>query len=1021
MAIPGERMKKVVLTFARMNPITSGHAKLVDKIKAEARRIGGDPKIYLSHSTDAKRNPLDYNKKVLLAKRAFGPSVIKSSARNIFDALKELEKKYTDAVIVVGSDRVSEFKALMIKYNNKDFHFNTINVISAGERDQDSDNISGISATKMRAAVAAGDYDFFKKGTPTTMSDKEKKDMYNTIKRAMHVEETEVIEDIEDLDFTDDQLDAFILSEDLDALDEADDIDALFDLEHIEEAPLSIQARLKRARAMRRLAPRMKRKKEIQAKRMADPKRLAKRSRRAAIKILRKRYAGAAGKRYASLSPTAKISVDRLIANKMSMIKRIATRLGPKVRKAEMARLQRSRTHKEEVDINSMFENFIGSEEIVESRSTFKDFSEAVVRRTDVKLVKVRLPDGRSVWKREKPAIEIGSGKYESVQVGEDVDIEQVDEKTLTPNEKRKKEEIVLSLKKKGMASGKAHAIATATAKRVTESMKNYKEEVEQVDEINEGKLETLDAWAKKHEKLGHKITKDNKTGRYHAWNGTKHLDAYTAKRVTESVKNYKDSDPVDSMTLSILSDMFKDVHGFRPRGTIMGNIKTMGQADKEFARLERDMKDEADYNKQRRIERNLNKRKKELDKMKDREIQKNRSWGPSSSATAMANAFANARRKGMKEEVEQVDESPAQWRREANARRAITHKNNPHNVVRRQLRLGKKGFFVTKASTDKEKGVDESKKSPLMRLKAFDKSRVAAGKKPIFTDKKDGKKTVVDPKTEVSEISQSTAQRHLNKTDIEQVDELSREKLQKYLNKTASPEAQKARKKGRDLAHAKQFFRPVNKDGWAKHMKEATSFKEPEFEKPDAGVKKVDLLLRAGLVPRKDVGKYRLALKNPSVTSKSPVLRAKISELLQRLLDMTTKDPLIFNKLRANVAKIKGVDEQLSNAVIKTFVDLKEKADDNDVPLFILVELFGREDDINKAYNRVNSFINNGAARNIDSDLAEQLALATAKDRIKREKMDDKVRHDNMIDQATKADRNFKSRAAALKKKQSE
>lgn len=50
-------------------------------------------------------------------------------------------------------------------------------------------------------------------------------------------------------------------------------------------------------------------------------------------------------------------------------------------------------------------------------------------------------------------------------------EVEQVDEKTLTSAEMKKREEIVMSLKKKGMEKSKAYAIATATAKRVAEDV----------------------------------------------------------------------------------------------------------------------------------------------------------------------------------------------------------------------------------------------------------------------------------------------------------------------------------------------------------------------------------------------------------------------------------------------------------------------------------------------------------------------------------------------------------------------
>ena len=53
--------------------------------------------------------------------------------------------------------------------------------------------------------------------------------------------------------------------------------------------------------------------------------------------------------------------------------------------------------------------------------------------------------------------------------------------------------------------------------------------------EVNEGKEQSLADWEAKHRKMGCKITKDNKTGTYHAWQGTKHMDSYsTANNVEE-------------------------------------------------------------------------------------------------------------------------------------------------------------------------------------------------------------------------------------------------------------------------------------------------------------------------------------------------------------------------------------------------------------------------------------------------------------------------------------------------------
>ena len=79
------------------------------------------------------------------------------------DVATELNGKYDKLVMVVGSDRVKDFKALLNKYNGVDsthgsYKYEDIQIVSAGERDPDAEGVSGMSASKMRAAAASGDY-----------------------------------------------------------------------------------------------------------------------------------------------------------------------------------------------------------------------------------------------------------------------------------------------------------------------------------------------------------------------------------------------------------------------------------------------------------------------------------------------------------------------------------------------------------------------------------------------------------------------------------------------------------------------------------------------------------------------------------------------------------------------------------------------------------------------------------------------------------------------------------------------
>ena len=69
-------------------------------------------------------------------------------------AVEMYDKGYTNINMVVGSDRVQEFKTILNKYNNvKSRHgfydFLDIKVTSAGERDQ-TRRCTGMSASKMK-------------------------------------------------------------------------------------------------------------------------------------------------------------------------------------------------------------------------------------------------------------------------------------------------------------------------------------------------------------------------------------------------------------------------------------------------------------------------------------------------------------------------------------------------------------------------------------------------------------------------------------------------------------------------------------------------------------------------------------------------------------------------------------------------------------------------------------------------------------------------------------------------------
>ena len=192
-----EEERTVYFTFGRMNPPTIGHEKLMTKL---SEKSGKNPyRVYLSHSQDAKKNPLTFNEKVKYARKMFPKHArqIMSDMRvkTVFDAATKLYNEgFKKVSMVVGSDRINEFNALLNKYNGKKgrhgfYNFENINVVSAGERDPDADGAKGMSASKMRQAVMEKDFTSFSQGLPRSVSNSEAKKLYNSVRSGMGLKE----------------------------------------------------------------------------------------------------------------------------------------------------------------------------------------------------------------------------------------------------------------------------------------------------------------------------------------------------------------------------------------------------------------------------------------------------------------------------------------------------------------------------------------------------------------------------------------------------------------------------------------------------------------------------------------------------------------------------------------------------------------------------------------------------------------------------------------------------------------
>ena len=187
-----------VFTFGRFNPPTTGHEKLLDAVAGQAKKNVGAPYyVFASHSENAKKDPLPYAKKVAYMKKMFpkhARNIVVDKARNVFEIAVSLHNKgHKSIVMVVGSDRVTEFNGLLNKYNGVEarhgyYGFDNIEVISAGERDPDAEGVTGMSASKMRAAASSNDFDTFKLGVPSTF--KQGMSLFKDVRKYMGIRES---------------------------------------------------------------------------------------------------------------------------------------------------------------------------------------------------------------------------------------------------------------------------------------------------------------------------------------------------------------------------------------------------------------------------------------------------------------------------------------------------------------------------------------------------------------------------------------------------------------------------------------------------------------------------------------------------------------------------------------------------------------------------------------------------------------------------------------------------------------
>jgi hypothetical protein len=182
--------KTAAVAFGRMNPPTIGHQKVVAAIlkqKADAHFLF----VSQTHKPTGKNktryeNPLPFDVKLGFIEKAFpNIDIGDTSVSTAIGLLQFLEKQGFDNVIFVGgSDRVASFTELFNNQNGVDYNLKSIKVVSSGARDPDAEGAEGMSASKMRAAAIANDFESFKSGLPSGL-ESDAKEVFAAVRQGL--------------------------------------------------------------------------------------------------------------------------------------------------------------------------------------------------------------------------------------------------------------------------------------------------------------------------------------------------------------------------------------------------------------------------------------------------------------------------------------------------------------------------------------------------------------------------------------------------------------------------------------------------------------------------------------------------------------------------------------------------------------------------------------------------------------------------------------------------------------------
>lgn len=202
--------KKAVFIFGRFNPPTAGHEMLINHAIGIQESENRELFVFISRGTGGTnkkkqiQNPLEFDDKLQLLDDVFPDVnfVTDPMANNPYNAGYWLrDHGFTNVKMVAGSDRVKEYTDGIKQYighddPKMDLGFKRFKVVAVGqERDPDSDDISGVSASRARELARVGNLEGFTQILPANANRDIVTNLYNKIRTRLSELNVEVVPD----------------------------------------------------------------------------------------------------------------------------------------------------------------------------------------------------------------------------------------------------------------------------------------------------------------------------------------------------------------------------------------------------------------------------------------------------------------------------------------------------------------------------------------------------------------------------------------------------------------------------------------------------------------------------------------------------------------------------------------------------------------------------------------------------------------------------------------------------------